>query len=167
MMEAKRFNPNKITVLIESEHFVTGYASDSFVEIKEDVPRYKKYVDIDGKNIFVKSKNQGAEIRLNLKDNSDSVAFINECIRAIDNNEVSGINILCFDVNEYNDTKSYFGVNCKINIETTVKGSKLQDKTYVFIPEIYYNEVGLLASTKDSVEQAQQLLLNSEKKIKA
>lgn len=166
-MATKIFNPFRINVLLESKHVVTGFASDSFFEIKEDVQTYKKYTDIDGKNIFVKSKNQGAEIRLNLKDNSDSVAFINEFIRAIDKGEVSGISILCMDDTNKKDPRSYYGFNCKINIETTTKGVKMGEKTYVFIPEVYYNEVGLMQPDTLDYYQAKNYILDSQLKVKA
>lgn len=166
-MTIKRFNPFKIQVLLESRYIVTGFASESFVEIKEDVPRYKKLVDIDGNNIFTKSKNKGAEIRLTLKDNSDAVPFINEFIRAIDNNEVSGISILAMDLNESKDPRSYYGFNCKINIETTTKGIKMNEKTYVFIPETYYNEVSLMQPDTLDYYQAKNYILDSQLKVKA
>lgn len=166
-MTAKRFDPFKIQVLLESRYIVTGFASESFIDIKEDVPRYKKYVDIDGKNIFVKSKNKGAEIRLTLKDNSDAVPFINEFIRAIENDEVSGISILVMDLNQSKDSKSYYGFDCKINIETTSKGIKLSEKTYVFIPETYYNEVNLMQPDTLDYYQAKNYILDSQLKVKA
>lgn len=165
-MTTKRFDPLKIKVLLESRYIVTGFASDSFVEIKEDVPRFKKLVDIDGKNIFVKSKNKGAEIRLTLKDNSDAVPFINEFIRAIENDEVSGISILVRDLNQSKDPKSYYGFDCKINIETTSKGVKLSEKTYVFIPETYYNEVSLMQPDTLDYYQAKNYILDSQLKVK-
>lgn len=166
-MVTKIFNPFKIQVLLESRYIVTGFASESFIDIKEDVPRYKKYVDIDGKNIFVKSKNKGAEIRLTLKDNSDAVPFINEFIRAIENDEVSGISILVMDLNQSKDPKSYYGFDCKINIETTSKGIKLSEKTYVFIPETYYNEVSLMQPDTLDYYQAKNYILDSQLKVKA
>lgn len=166
-MTTKRFDPLKIKVLLESRYIVTGFASESFIDIKEDVPRYKKYVDIDGKNIFVKSKNKGAEIRLTLKDNSDAVPFINEFIRAIENDEVSGISILVMDLNQSKDPKSYYGFDCKINIETTSKGIKLSEKTYVFIPETYYNEVSLMQPDTLDYYQAKNYILDSQLKVKA
>lgn len=165
-MTTKIFNPFKIKVLLESRYIVTGFASDSFVDIKEDVPRYKKYVDIDGKNIFVKSKNKGAEIRLTLKDNSEAVPFINEFIRAIENDEVSGINIFVLDNNNSKDPRAYIGKNCKINIEPINKGVKLNEKTYVFIPETYYNEVESSQSDTFDYYQAKNYILNSQLKVK-
>lgn len=132
---ATNYDPRKVAVLANGIEIV-GFAEGTFIEAERSVARWEPHVGAKGEVTMVRSANDTGTIKLTLKHNSPSNAYLSQLWKLQDLPGAE-ISIVVSDRNFIADV-SASGSDAKIaNLPAFARGDEVEDAEWEFVVADY------------------------------